>query len=161
MFFKKFLRYRKYLAFPIFFSNCFTYFVVSQCMKYTCAFTITIYIQLYNFLYLISLVFSIFLDINSNKSGALINSSALYYSLLENTFLFWNFVKVNLSIHQNKWAIKPSQTLDSNSKTSLIILKENLPHVLKKWVFMFIKYVIVRKANKKLWGCIIVWRQLP
>ena len=40
-------------------------------------------------------------------------------------------------------AIKTFQTLDSNSKISPIILKGNLPYVLKKCVFMFIKYLVV------------------
>ena len=44
-------------------------------------------------------------------------------------------------------AIKTFQTLDSNSKILLIILKGNLPYVLKKRIFMFIKYLIVAKAN--------------
>ena len=43
--------------------------------------------------------------------------------------------------------IKTFPTLDSNSKTSLIILKRNLPYVLKKHMFMFTKYAIVRKAK--------------
>ena len=41
-------------------------------------------------------------------------------------------------------AIKTFQTLDSNSKISL---KGNLPHVLKKCIFMFIKYLIVIKVK--------------
>ena len=44
-------------------------------------------------------------------------------------------------------AIKRFQTLDSNSKISLIILKGNLPYVLKKCMFVFIKYLIVTKAK--------------
>ena len=39
------------------------------------------------------------------------------------------------------------KTLDSNSKISLIILKGNLPYVLKKSMFMIIKYLIVTKAK--------------
>ena len=54
------------------------------------------------------------------------------YSLLENTFLFGNFVEV-----------KTFQTLDSNSMILLIILKRNLSHVLKKYMFMSIKCLIV------------------
>ena len=46
-------------------------------------------------------------------------------------------------------AIKNFQTLDSNSEISLIILKGNLQYVLKKCMFMFIKYLIVRKAKWK------------
>ena len=38
-------------------------------------------------------------------------------------------------------AIKMFQTLDGNSKILLIILKGNLPYVLKKCMFMFIKYL--------------------
>ena len=38
-------------------------------------------------------------------------------------------------------AIKMLQTLDGNSKILLIILKGNLPYVLKKCMFMFIKYL--------------------
>ena len=41
------------------------------------------------------------------------------------------------------------QTLDSNSKIPLIILKRNLSYVMKKWMFMFIKYLIVTKTVKK------------
>ena len=52
------------------------------------------------------------------------------YLLLENTFLFWNFVEVNFLICQNREAIKTSQTLD-NSIISPIILKEN-PYFFKK-----------------------------
>ena len=44
-------------------------------------------------------------------------------------------------------AIKTLQTFDSNSKISLIIPKGNLPYVLKKCMFMFIKYLIIRKAK--------------
>ena len=44
-------------------------------------------------------------------------------------------------------AIQTFQTLDSNSKILLIILKENLLHVLKKCMFMFIKYLIVKKVK--------------
>ena len=40
-------------------------------------------------------------------------------------------------------AIKPFQTLDNNSRISLIILTGNLSYVLKKYMFMFIKYLIV------------------
>ena len=40
-------------------------------------------------------------------------------------------------------AIKTFQTLDNNSKISPIILKGNLSYVLKKCVFMFIKYLAV------------------
>ena len=54
------------------------------------------------------------------------------YSLLENTFLFGNFVEV-----------KTFQTLDSNSIILLIILKRNLSHILKKYMFMSIKCLIV------------------
>ena len=39
--------------------------------------------------------------------------------------------------------IKTFQTLDSNSKILIIILKANLSHVLKKWMFVFIKYLIM------------------
>ena len=39
------------------------------------------------------------------------------------------------------------QTSDGKSKISLIILKGNLPYVLKKCMFKFIKYLIVRKAK--------------
>ena len=45
-------------------------------------------------------------------------------------------------------AIKMFQTLDSNSKIPLIILKRNLSYVMKKWMFMFIKYLIVTKTVK-------------
>ena len=38
-------------------------------------------------------------------------------------------------------AIKMFQTLDGNSKILLIILKGNLSYVLKKCMFMFIKYL--------------------
>ena len=44
-------------------------------------------------------------------------------------------------------AIKTFQTLDSNSKISLIILKGSLWYVLKKCMFIFIKYLIVRKVK--------------
>ena len=44
-------------------------------------------------------------------------------------------------------AIKTFQTLDSNTKISVIILKGNLSYVLKKCMFMFIKYLIVTKAK--------------
>ena len=44
-------------------------------------------------------------------------------------------------------AIKTIQTLDGNSKISLIILKGFLRYVLKTFMFMFIKYLIVRKAK--------------
>ena len=44
-------------------------------------------------------------------------------------------------------AIKTFQTLDSNSKILLIILKGNLPYVLKKCIVMFIKYLIVTKTK--------------
>ena len=54
------------------------------------------------------------------------------YSLLENTFLFGNFVEV-----------KTFQTLDSNSIILLIILKRNLSYILKKYMFMSIKCLIV------------------
>ena len=40
-------------------------------------------------------------------------------------------------------AIKMFQALDSNSKISLTILKGKLPYVLKKCMFMLIKYLIV------------------
>ena len=46
-------------------------------------------------------------------------------------------------------AIKTFQTFDSNSKISLIILKENLSYVLKKCMFMFINYLIKAKAEWK------------
>ena len=46
-------------------------------------------------------------------------------------------------------AIKTFETLYSNSKISLIILKGNLSYVLKKCMFMFIKYLIVTKAKLK------------
>ena len=46
-------------------------------------------------------------------------------------------------------AIKMFQTFDSNSKISLIILKENLSYVLKKCMFMFINYLIKAKAEWK------------
>ena len=39
------------------------------------------------------------------------------------------------------------QTLDSNSIISLIILKGNLPNVLKKGTFLFIKYLIVTNGG--------------
>ena len=39
-------------------------------------------------------------------------------------------------------ARKTFQTFYSNSKILLIILKGNLPYVLKKYMFMFIKYLI-------------------
>ena len=72
------------------------------------------------------------------------------YSLLENTSLFWNFVEVKSLIYQNDWRSKTFQTLDSNSsKISLITLKGNLSYVLKKCMFMFIKYLIVTKAKWK------------
>ena len=44
-------------------------------------------------------------------------------------------------------AIKTFQILDSNSKTALIIVKWNLRYVLKKYMFMFIKYITVTKAK--------------
>ena len=44
-------------------------------------------------------------------------------------------------------AIKTFQTLDSNSKISLIILKGNLSYVLIKCMFMFIKNLIVTKMK--------------
>ena len=44
-------------------------------------------------------------------------------------------------------AIKMFQTLYSNSKISLFILKGNLSYILKKCMFMFIKYLIVTKAK--------------
>ena len=44
-------------------------------------------------------------------------------------------------------AIKTFQTLFSNSKISLIIPKENLTYVLKKYMFLFIKYLIATKAK--------------
>ena len=43
--------------------------------------------------------------------------------------------------------IKALQALDSNSKTSLVILKENLSYGLKKRMFMFIEYLIVTKTK--------------
>ena len=42
---------------------------------------------------------------------------------------------------------KMFQTLDSNSIISLIILKGNLPNVLKKGTFLFIKYLIVTNGG--------------
>ena len=47
-------------------------------------------------------------------------------------------------------AIKMFQTLDSNSKISLIILKGILSYILKKWMFMFMKLFIVTKAKWKV-----------
>ena len=44
-------------------------------------------------------------------------------------------------------AIKTFPTLDSNSKILLIILKGKLLFVLKKCMFTFIKYLIVRKVK--------------
>ena len=44
-------------------------------------------------------------------------------------------------------AIKAFQTLYSNSKISLIILKGNLWYALKKCMFVFIKYLIVTKVG--------------
>ena len=44
-------------------------------------------------------------------------------------------------------AIRKFQTLDSNSKILQIILKANLLYVLKKCMFMFVKYLIVTKAK--------------
>ena len=46
-------------------------------------------------------------------------------------------------------AIKTFETLYSNSKISLIILKGNPSYVLKKCMFMFIKHLIVTKAKLK------------
>ena len=46
-----------------------------------------------------------------------------------------------------KEAIKTFQTLYSNSKISLIILKVNLSYVLEKCMLMFIKYLIVAKVK--------------
>ena len=43
-------------------------------------------------------------------------------------------------------AIKTFQTLDSNSRILLIILKGNLSRALQKCMFMFIKYLIMRKV---------------
>ena len=68
------------------------------------------------------------------------------YSLLENTFLFWNFVEINLLICQNEWSNK---TLDSNPKILLIILKGNQSYVLKKCMLLLKKYLIVTKAKWK------------
>ena len=45
-------------------------------------------------------------------------------------------------------AIKTFQALDSNSIISLIILKGNLSYILKKFMFMFIKYLVTNVA----WG---------
>ena len=44
-------------------------------------------------------------------------------------------------------AIKAFQTLYNNSKISLIILKGNLLYVLKKYMFMLIKDLIVTKVK--------------
>ena len=44
-------------------------------------------------------------------------------------------------------AIKTFQTLCSNAKILLTILKGNLWYVLKKYMFMFIKCLIVTKAR--------------
>ena len=44
-------------------------------------------------------------------------------------------------------AIKTFQTSDSNSKISLIIPKGNLSYILKKCMFMFIKYLIATNAK--------------
>ena len=85
----------KHLDFPIFFAF---FFVVFQRIKYTSTFTITIQIQLYNFLYLISLVFSIFFEISSNKSGALINTSALSYNLVYTWVYNWVYTLRILNI---------------------------------------------------------------
>ena len=46
-------------------------------------------------------------------------------------------------------AIKTIQTLDSNWKSSLIILKGNLSYILKKYMFMFITYLIMINAKRK------------
>ena len=43
--------------------------------------------------------------------------------------------------------IQTFQTLDSNSKISLIIPKEDLSYVLKKCLVIFIKYRIVTKVK--------------
>ena len=43
-------------------------------------------------------------------------------------------------------AIKPFQILDSNSIISLTILKGSPSYVLKKYKFMFIKYLIVKNV---------------
>ena len=47
-------------------------------------------------------------------------------------------------------AIKMFQTLDSNSKIPLIILKRNLSYVMKKWMFMFIKYLKILRGHNRL-----------
>ena len=44
-------------------------------------------------------------------------------------------------------AIKTFETLNTNSVFSLIILKGNLSYVLKKYMFMFIKYIIVTNVQ--------------
>ena len=44
--------------------------------------------------------------------------------------------------------IKKFHTLDRNSKLSLILLKGGLLFVLKKCMFMFIKYLIMRGEMK-------------
>ena len=44
-------------------------------------------------------------------------------------------------------AIKMFQTSGSNSKILLIIVKGKLSYILKKFMFMFIKYLIVTKAK--------------
>ena len=46
-------------------------------------------------------------------------------------------------------AIKTFQTSDSNSKIWLIMLKENPSYVLKKCMFMFIKYLMVKYLKAK------------
>ena len=44
-------------------------------------------------------------------------------------------------------AIKTFQTSGSNSKILLVNVKGNLSYILKKSMFMFIKYLIVTKAK--------------
>ena len=44
-------------------------------------------------------------------------------------------------------AIKTFQTLGSNCKISLIILKGKLSYILKKCMFKFIKYLILIKVK--------------
>ena len=70
---------------------------------------------------------------------------AIHFSRI--LFYFEILLKFNIKYARMSEAIRTFQTLYSDSKISLIIQKRNMSYVLKKCMFMFIKYLIVTKAK--------------
>ena len=62
-------------------------------------------------------------------------------------FYFEILFKFKIKYASMSEAIRTFQTLYSDSKISLIIQKGNMSYVLKKCMFVFIKYLIVTKAK--------------